>query len=153
LRRPPPCQRARDASLTRFRPKQGRPLYGAGIKIAGEAGKELPHDGVAPGDLLTRGPWVCRGYPQRGSEGAAPNGWFATGDLATTDPNGYVEPGDRSQNVIWSAGERISSIAPGNIAVSHPDVAEAAVINARQEWWLGGLNVGDIYPLVMTGRP
>ena len=91
---------------------------------------------MAFGDLLTRGPWVCREYLYRGAEGgAAPEGWFATGDVATIDPNGYVELVDRSKDVIKSGGEWISSIVLENIAVSHPDVAEAAVINARHERW------------------
>ena len=123
-------------SRTRLRLKQGRPIYGADIKIVDANGDELPHDGVAFGDLLTRGPWVCREYLYRGSEGAAAeDGWFATGDVATIDPNGHVELVDRSKDVIKSGGEWISSIALENIAVSHPDVAEAAVINARHERW------------------
>jgi fatty-acyl-CoA synthase len=57
-------------AATRLRLKQGRPIYGADIKIVDENGKALPHDGVAFGDLLTRGPWVCREYLHRG--GRAP---------------------------------------------------------------------------------
>jgi fatty-acyl-CoA synthase len=123
-------------NATRLRLKQGRPLYGADIKIVDGNGDALPHDGVAFGDLLTRGPWVCREYLFRGSDGAAAeDGWFATGDVATIDPEGHVELVDRSKDVIKSGGEWISSIALENIAVSHPDVAEAAVINAKHERW------------------
>jgi len=123
-------------AATRLRLKQGRPIYGTDIRIVDGDGSELPHDGVAFGDLLTRGPWVCREYLHLGAEGgAAPDGWFGTGDVATIDPNGYVELVDRSKDVIKSGGEWISSIALENIAVSHPDVAEAAVINARHERW------------------
>ena len=123
-------------AATRLRLKQGRPIYGADIKIVDADGNALPHDGVAFGDLLTRGPWVCREYLYRGAEGAAADdGWFATGDVATIDPEGYVELVDRSKDVIKSGGEWISSIMLENIAVSHPAVAEAAVINARHERW------------------
>jgi acyl-CoA synthetase (AMP-forming)/AMP-acid ligase II len=123
-------------AATRLRMKQGRPIYGADIKIVDADGNELPQDGIAFGDLLTRGPWVCREYLNRGSEGAAADdGWFATGDVATIDPEGHVELVDRSKDVIKSGGEWISSIALENIAVSHPDVAEAAVINAKHERW------------------
>jgi fatty-acyl-CoA synthase len=134
---PMPATAALDAeAATRLRLKQGRPIYGADIKIVDEHGKELPNDGVAFGDLLTRGPWICREYLHRGAEGAADSdGWFATGDVATIDANGYVELVDRSKDVIKSGGEWISSIALENIAVSHPDVAEAAVINAKHERW------------------
>ena len=123
-------------AATRLRLKQGRALYGADIKIIDKDGRDLPHDGVAFGDLLTRGPWVCREYLNCGSEGAAAvDGWFATGDVATIDANGYAELVDRSKDVIKSGGEWISSIALENLAVSHPDVAEAAVINAKHERW------------------
>ena len=62
-------------------------------------------------------------------------GWFATGDVATIDPDGYMEITDRSKDVIKSGGEWISSITLENIAVSHPDVAEAAVVAARHPKW------------------
>jgi len=123
-------------AATRLRLKQGRPIFGADIKIVDADGNDLPHDGVAFGNLLTRGPWICREYLFLGTEGAAaPDGWFATGDVATIDPEGHVELIDRSKDVIKSGGEWISSIALENIAVSHPDVAEAAVINAKHERW------------------
>jgi acyl-CoA synthetase (AMP-forming)/AMP-acid ligase II len=123
-------------AATRLRLKQGRPIYGADIKIVDAEGNALPHDGVAFGDLLTRGPWVCREYLYRGTEGAAAeDGWFATGDVATIDRDGHVELVDRSKDVIKSGGEWISSIMLENITVSHPAVAEAAVINARHERW------------------
>ena len=46
-----------------------------------------------------------------------------------------MEITDRSKDVIKSGGEWISSIALENIAVSHPDVAEAAVVAARHPRW------------------
>jgi len=42
---------------------------------------------------------------------------------------------DRSKDVIKSGGEWISSIELENIALSHPDVAEAAVIAATHPKW------------------
>ena len=123
-------------AATRLRLKQGRPVFGADVKIVDAEGNALPHDGVAFGDLLTRGLWVCREYLHRGRDGAAAeDGWFATGDVATIDPDGHIELVDRSKDVIKSGGEWISSIVLENIAVSHPDVAEAAVINAKHERW------------------
>ena len=62
-------------------------------------------------------------------------GWFATGDVATIDPDGFMEITDRSKDVIKSGGEWISSITLENIAVSHPDVAEAAIIAAAHPKW------------------
>ncbi len=67
--------------------------------------------------------------------GADADGWFATGDVATIDPDGFMEITDRSKDVIKSGGEWISSITLENIAVAHPDVAEAAIIAALHPKW------------------
>ncbi len=116
--------------------KQGRILPGLDMKIVDGDGRELPWDGVAFGDLKVRGPWVASAY--FGEEpGAAldKDGWFATGDVATIDPDGFMEITDRSKDVIKSGGEWISSITLENLAVSHPDVMEAAVIAAAHPKW------------------
>ncbi|MDA0981473.1 MAG: 3-(methylthio)propionyl-CoA ligase [Proteobacteria bacterium] len=115
--------------------KQGRVLFGVDMRIVGEDGSELPHDGKAFGDLQVRGPWVVNGYFK--SEGGDPlkDGWFPTGDVCTVDPDGYIQITDRSKDVIKSAGEWISSIDLENIAVAHPAIQEAAVIGIRHPKW------------------
>jgi acyl-CoA synthetase (AMP-forming)/AMP-acid ligase II len=116
--------------------KQGRILPGIDMKIVDGDGRELPWDGVQFGDLLVRGPWITSAYYGDPLGSAVdPDGWFATGDVATIDPDGFMEITDRSKDVIKSGGEWISSITLENIAVSHPDVAEAAVIAARHPKW------------------
>ncbi|MDE2008350.1 MAG: long-chain-fatty-acid--CoA ligase [Rhodospirillales bacterium] len=116
--------------------KQGRALCGIDMKIVDGAGTELPWDGTAFGDLKVRGPWVTGAYFGEAPGSALDeDGWFATGDVATIDPEGVMEITDRSKDVIKSGGEWISSIALENIAVSHPDVAEAAVIAAVHPKW------------------
>jgi len=123
-------------AVTRHMLKQGRVLSCIDMKIVDADNKELPWDGVAFGDLKVRGPWVASAY--YGDEpGSAldEDGWFATGDVATIDPDGFMEITDRSKDVIKSGGEWISSIALENIALSHPDVGEAAVIAARHPKW------------------
>jgi fatty-acyl-CoA synthase len=116
--------------------KQGRAIYGVELRIAGEDGTPLPHDGSAAGDLMVRGPWVASGY-FKGEGGTVldAQGWFATGDVATIDPDGYVQVTDRSKDVIKSGGEWISSIDLENIAVAHPTVQEAAVIGLPHPKW------------------
>ncbi len=118
------------------RSKQGRVVFGVDMKIVGDAGQELPHDGVAFGDLLVRGPWVVRDYFRSGTSGElTADGWFRTGDVATIDPDGYMHITDRSKDVIKSGGEWISSIDLENLAVAHPAVAEAAVIGVHSARW------------------
>ncbi len=122
--------------LMQRRLKQGRALFGIDIRIVDDNGAELPWDGKTPGHLQGRGYWVCSSY-FGGVAGDAldKDGWFATGDVATIDEHGNMEVTDRSKDVIKSGGEWISSIQLENIAVSHPDVAEAAIIAAVHPKW------------------
>ena len=115
--------------------KQGRAPFGVDWRIVDENGKELPNDGKAFGDLQVRGPWITTGYFK--GEGGDPlrEGWFPTGDVATIDPDGYMQITDRSKDVIKSGGEWISSIDLENIAVAHPAIAEAAVIGIQHPKW------------------
>ncbi|MCE9569343.1 MAG: AMP-binding protein [Rhodocyclales bacterium] len=118
----------------RIRLKQGRSIFGVEMKIVDGDGNTLPNDGKAFGDLLVRGPWITSGY-FRSEENALRDGWFPTGDVATIDPDGYMQITDRSKDVIKSGGEWISSIDLENIAVAHPAVTEAAVIGAAHPKW------------------
>jgi fatty-acyl-CoA synthase len=119
----------------RIRVKQGRSLYGVEMKIVDGDDNTLPRDGKAFGDLLVRGPWITRGYYRIDDGDALRDGWFPTGDVATIDPDGYMQITDRSKDVIKSGGEWISSIDLENIAVAHPAVTEAAVIGAYHPKW------------------
>jgi acyl-CoA synthetase (AMP-forming)/AMP-acid ligase II len=119
----------------KIRLKQGRAIFGVDLKIAGEDGKELAWDGKTPGNLYVKGPWVVREYFK--GEGGDPlvDGWFPTGDVASIDPDGYMQITDRSKDVIKSGGEWISSIDIENIAVAHPAVAMAACVGMRHPKW------------------
>jgi acyl-CoA synthetase (AMP-forming)/AMP-acid ligase II len=119
----------------KVRLKQGRGIFGVDMKIVDPDGKELPWDGKAFGDLLVKGPWIISDYFK--SEGGSPlvDGWFPTGDVATIDPDGYMQITDRSKDVIKSGGEWISSIDVENIAVAHPAVAMAACIGIKHPKW------------------
>ncbi len=123
----------------KIRLKQGRAIYGMDMKIIDEAGKELPHDGKAFGDLLVKGPWIVSEYFKQSEEASAKSplvdGWFPTGDVATIDPDGYMQITDRSKDVIKSGGEWISSIDIENIAVAHPAVAMAACVGVYHPKW------------------
>ncbi|MCC5862519.1 MAG: long-chain fatty acid--CoA ligase [Gammaproteobacteria bacterium] len=119
-----------------IRASQGRPVFGVELKIVDGQGETLPWDGKAFGALKIRGPWVCRGYYRMDhSEAHDADGWFDTGDVATIDPRGYMTITDRTKDVIKSGGEWISSIELENIAMSHPQVAAAAVIGVHHPKW------------------
>ena len=116
--------------------KQGRQVCGVDLKLVGRDGADLPHDGVSVGELKVRGNWVVSGYFKgEGGQVIDNDGWFGTGDVASIDPDGYVQLTDRLKDVIKSGGEWISSIEIENLAMAHPDVFEAAVIAVSHPVW------------------
>jgi len=115
--------------------KQGRAVFGVDMKIVDPDGHELPWDGVAGGDLLVKGPWIISAYFKGEAGGPLVDGWFPTGDVATIDPDGFMQITDRSKDVIKSGGEWISSIDVENIAMAHPAVAMAACISVPHPKW------------------
>ena len=116
--------------------KQGRGIYGVEMKIVDDSGAELPRDGIAFGNLLVRGPWIAKEY-FKGEGGVIldSDGWFDTGDVATLDPEGYMQITDRAKDVIKSGGEWIGSIELENVAMEHDAVAECAVIGVSHPKW------------------
>ncbi len=128
--------------------KQGRPVYGVETRVVDDTGRDVPADGASIGTLLVRGPWIAsRYFGQDETENFAHAGWFSTGDVVRTDPDGTVEIVDRSKDVIKSGGEWISSILIENIAVAHPAVHEAAAIAMPDPHW------GERPMLVVVLRP
>ncbi len=116
--------------------RQGRAVYGVEMKVVDEEGNTLPCDGKAFGELKVRGPWVCHSYfKEEESDALDSDGWFPTGDVATIDADGYMHITDRMKDLIKSGGEWISSIELENVAMSHPDVMQAAVIGIPDEKW------------------
>lgn len=129
--------------------KQGKVIYGIDMEIVDDAGRPQPWDGKSSGNLVVRGPWVIDRYfghaesPLLGIEGRGQ--WFPTGDVATIDPDAYMQITDRSKDVIKSGGEWISSIDLENIAMAHPAVHEAAAIAVAHPKW-------DERPLLVVVR-
>lgn len=124
-----------DESRFAVQVKQGRPLFGVELRLEDDAGNELACDGLTSGNLLVRGPWIATEYYRSDESGAMRDGWFPTGDVATVDPDGYVQITDRTKDVIKSGGEWISSIELENIAMAHPGVAMAACIARPDPKW------------------
>lgn len=115
--------------------KQGRLLPGLHWRLVDDEGTELPHDGVSRGELLIKGPWVATGYFRDEHPESFTDGWLRTGDIATIDPDGYLEIVDRAKDLIKSGGEWISSVALEEALAAHPAVSEAAVVAVPHERW------------------
>jgi fatty-acyl-CoA synthase len=97
----------------------------------------VPRDGQTMGEIMIRGNTVMKGYykNKEATEDAFENGWFHSGDLAVTHPDGYIQIKDRSKDIIISGGENISSVEVENIISKHPAVSLAAVVAKPNEKW------------------
>jgi cyclohexanecarboxylate-CoA ligase len=85
---------------------------------------------VAPdGELLLRGPELFAGYTDATATRAAiVRGWFATGDLAVIDDEGWLTIVGRKKDVIIRGGENISASEVEAVLVAHPQVHDAAAV-------------------------
>ena len=89
------------------------------------------------GEVFFRGNNTMKGYLKNPSanEKSFKGGWFHSGDLAVTLPNGYIQLKDRSKDIIISGGENISSIEVEGALFKHPAVMDAAVVAKPDEKW------------------
>jgi fatty-acyl-CoA synthase len=133
--KPEYCDLAGAARLD-IQQKQGHSPFIVEMKITDDSGARLPWDGNTMGRLKVRGPAVAKAYFKgEGGQILDEEGFFDTGDVATIDRHGFMQITDRSKDIIKSGGEWISSIDLENLAVGHPQVAEAAVIGMRHPKW------------------
>ncbi|WP_406686313.1 long-chain-fatty-acid--CoA ligase [Rossellomorea vietnamensis] len=121
----------------RLKAKAGYSMIGSKVKVVNELGEEVPHDGKAIGEIVTRTNTVMEGYyknPEATNQ-VIREGWLHTGDMATVDEDGYIEIVDRMKDVIISGGENISSIEVEGALYEHDGVLEAAVVAIPHERW------------------
>ena len=132
---PPHIHGLPEAERIKYQLKAGRAMPFVDMRIVSPDGEVLPNDGVTDGQLQVRGPWIVKNYFKSDRDILTFDGWFDTGDVATIDMEGLMQITDRSKDVIKSGGEWISSIDIENAALSHPDVAQAAVIGVNHPKW------------------
>lgn len=127
------------AERARLNARQGvaYPLQEAVAVLDPDTLKPVPADGETMGEIFFRGNIVMKGYlknPEATAE-AFQGGWFHTGDLAVTHPDGYIKIKDRSKDVIISGGENISSVEVEDVLYRHPSVQVAAVVARPDPKW------------------
>ncbi|MFE2602998.1 AMP-dependent synthetase/ligase [Streptomyces mirabilis] len=104
----------------------GWPLPGTRVRIAGD------------GEILLGGEQIFRGYWDPNAGGvvdAAPDGWFATGDIGELDDGGYLTITGRKKEILITAGGK--SVAPApleNWLRSHPLIAQCIVLGDRRPY-------------------
>jgi fatty-acyl-CoA synthase len=127
-----------DQEAADVRARQGIPPVGVDARIV-EPGTltELPWDDKATGELQVRGPWIAADYyrVEHSEDSFTPDGWLRTGDVGAIDRYGNIRLSDRTKDLVKSGGEWISSVELENHLMSHPAVAEAAVIAIPHPKW------------------
>ena len=125
-----------EAEKYEARYKQGWPAPFVETRIT-KAEVVMPRDGVTPGELEVRGPWVAGSYfdaPDQAGRWTS-DGWFRTGDIATIDSEGYLRLVDRAKDLVKSGGEWISSVDLENALMGHPALKEACVVGLPHPKW------------------
>ena len=107
------------------------------LRLKTDEGAIAPWDGQTMGEIQVRGPYITGSYHEVAvtEDKFTADGWLRTGDVATLDELGFLRITDRTKDLIKSGGEWISSVDVENTLMSHPAVAEAAVIAIPDEKW------------------
>ncbi|WP_075221907.1 AMP-binding protein [Acuticoccus yangtzensis] len=89
------------------------------------------------GEVVCRGPTVMQGYWRNpeATASAIRDGWLWTGDLGALDAEGFLTLKDRSKDMIVSGGTNIYPREVEEVLLTHPDVAEVAVIGRPHPDW------------------
>ncbi|RCK38698.1 AMP-binding protein [Thalassospira xiamenensis] len=109
----------------------GRPVGGYEARIVDDEMNELPIGTI--GKLAVRGPTGCRYLADDRQLGYVRDGWNLTGDAFFVDSEGYFHFAARNDDMIVSSGYNIAGPEVEAALLSHPDVAECAVVAAADE--------------------
>ena len=113
----------------------GKSFYHTQVRVVNEAGEDCAPG--EPGEVLVAGAHIMREYWNRPEATAETivDGWLHTGDVATMDEEGFVSIQDRIKDMIISGGENVYPAEIEGVLVTHPDIADAAVIGQPSETW------------------
>lgn len=120
-----------------IRCKTGLPIPMVDLRIVDHEMRDVPHDGITPGEVVVRAPWLTQGYLHDAahSDELWRGGYLHTGDIGVMDSEGYLKITDRLKDVIKTGGEWLSSLELEDLILKHPAVAEAAVVGIPDVKW------------------
>jgi len=106
----------------------GRVLVGQEVRLVGDDGRDVTAGDA--GEIWVRGPNVFQGYwhDPEASERVLGGGWLHTGDIATTDDDGYLYLVDRAKDLIIVSGFNVYPAEVEEVLAEHPAVADVAVV-------------------------
>ncbi|MGH7796207.1 MAG: class I adenylate-forming enzyme family protein [Candidatus Binatia bacterium] len=105
----------------------GRAVPGVEVRIVDENGQELGAD--EPGEIITRGPHVMKGYFRRPDATAERirDGWLYTGDVGKRGADGYYYHLGRRDDMIITGGMNVYPAEVENLIYTHLGVQETIV--------------------------
>jgi long-chain acyl-CoA synthetase len=111
----------------------GTPIQGVEMKLVDDDGGDVEQGGV--GEIVIRGHNVMKGYWERADATAdvMRDGWFATGDMATIDSDGYFFIVDRKKDMIIRGGYNVYPREIEEVLYEHPAVSEVAVVGVPDD--------------------
>ena len=113
----------------------GQPFFHTDIRIIDDNGNDVP-PGVH-GEIIMKSPNNMKGYwnrPEANKE-TIRDGWIYSGDIAKMDEDGFIYIMDRKKDMIISGGENIYPAEIEDTLLTHPKIADAAVIGYPHEKW------------------
>lgn len=113
----------------------GKGYFYTDVRITAPDGSECP-PGVS-GEVCMRAPNIMVGYwnrPEATAE-AIKDGWLHSGDVGVADEDGFVTIVERLKDMLISGGENVYPAEIENVLLSHPGVADAAVIGIPSKKW------------------
>ncbi|MBA0203271.1 long-chain-fatty-acid--CoA ligase FadD [Pectobacterium aroidearum] len=111
----------------------GLPVSSTDVKIIDDDGNDAgPGES---GELWVRGPQVMLGYWQQpaATDEVLKDGWLATGDIVTSDDEGFLRVIDRKKDMILVSGFNVYPTEIEDVISRHPKVSESAVIGVANE--------------------
>ncbi|WP_181692775.1 AMP-binding protein [Natronomonas sp. LN261] len=113
----------------------GLPTTMCEVKVVDDSGAQVPPG--QPGEIMARAAYSMEGYyemPERTAE-TMDDGWIHTGDIGKMDADGYLYIVDRDSDVIISGGMNVYSVTVEEVAQTHEQVANVAVIGVPDGEW------------------
>ena len=126
----------------------GRAIEGIEMKIVDREGATLAAG--QEGELLVRGYCVMKGYhnaPEATAEAIDAEGWLHTGDVSAIDARGILRITGRLKDMFIVGGFNCYPAEIENILLTHPEIADAAVIGAPDE------RMGEVAKAFLVRRP
>jgi long-chain acyl-CoA synthetase len=113
----------------------GKPIWGTQTQVWDSRGRRLPPGPENVGEVVTRGLHVMKGYLHNpeATASAFTGDWLHTGDLGYFDEDGFLFIVSRKKELIIRGGYNVYPSEIENVLLTHPAIAEAAVVGIPDE--------------------